>query len=115
MFPDVPLTKIDYCFLSNSIEYDSGDSFLLNLNQIEFHLKPPLIEPVNETVDSYNIKNSSVYCCLLDLSKAFNRLDRCYDRHGFETNCSSKYHRVVSYMMKNTHVTTIFNGFRSQE
>ena len=69
---------------------------------------------LKEVIKHYNSKKSNLFCCLIDMSKAFDRIniDKLIQKL-IKTSVPTNIVNILEFMMKNTFVSTVFNGTRS--
>ena len=71
---------------------------------------------LKETIASYNAKNSNVHCAMVDLSKAFDKINiNILMEKLKKTEMSTDVVNVIEFMFRNTFVNTKFNNFQGNE
>ena len=89
----------------------------LKLNNRQFGFRKetgclPAITLVKETISKYNNANTPVHCALVDLSKAFDKVNKhVLFRKLYETDMNPKFIKILRCMYDNSFVRTKFNNF----
>ena len=101
------LKMFEYClkpFLSNHLN--------LNSRQFGFHSNtscPSVVSILKETVTSYKEDNSNVHCVMVDLSKAFDKINNdTLMLKSRKTNLPKQIVNILYYMGDNTYVNKCF-------
>ena len=104
------LLKIfEYClkpFLSKHLNLDSRQFGFRNNTSC-----PSVVSILKETVMGYSDENSNVHCVMVDLSKAFDKIN--YDILMLKlrkTSLPKQIVNILDYMCNNTYVNVLFNG-----
>ena len=105
------LKTLEYCILPVLTK-------TLDINNRQFGFRAntgclPAVALVKEVISKYNNENTSVHCAMLDLSKAFDRVNKniLFTKLAL-TDLNFRYLRIVRYMYDNSYVHTIFNGVK---
>ena len=89
---------------------------VLNNRQFGFRANTgciPAVALVKEVISKYNNENSSVHCAMLDLSKAFDRVNKnILFKKLAATDLNPRYINILHFMYDNSYVHTIFNGVK---
>ena len=71
---------------------------------------------LKEVISKYNSSKSNVFCGVLDLSKAFDRIDfSILNQKLMNTSVPPIIVRIIYYMLANSVVRTVYNGVYSSE
>ena len=93
----------------------------LNLSPSQFGFRKntsclSAISVLKETIASYNDKNSNVHCAMVDLSKAFDKINiNILIGKLMKTEMSRDVINVLEFMFRNTYVNTKINNFKGDE
>ena len=109
----VLLKVFEYCLLTFLKKY-------LRLNNRQFGYRSDTsclsaISLVKETIHSYNSKGSSVYCATVDLSKAFDKVNKnILFKKLYESGLNPRIVEIIRAMYEETYVHTSFNKFSGE-
>ena len=113
MNSSVFLKVLEYCLLP-SLKKN------LPLNKRQFGFRSgtgclPAIALVKEIINKYNIENSSVYCAMVDLSKAFDRINKnILFKKLYEAGLNPKFVEILRCMYDEAYVHTSFNKIKGK-
>ena len=108
------LKVLEYCILPILERH-------INLNSRQFGFRKHTgctnaVSMLKEVIYTYNSSKSNVFCGVLDLSKAFDRIDFSILREKLiKTSVPSVIVRIIDYMLQNSFVKTVYNGVYSKE
>ena len=109
------LKVLEYCILPIL------ERHIINLNSRQFGFRKHTgctnaVSMLKEVIYTYNSSKSNVFCGVLDLSKAFDRIDFSILREKLiKTSVPSVIVRIIDYMLQNSFVKTVYNGVYSKE